>query len=209
MKVNVKKSNISGVIQCPSSKSYSHRAIVISSLARGESLIKNVLLSRDTKATINCCRMLGVDLELSFSDKFKKNSDDVTVRSKGGRGGFLTPNDVMPADNSGTTIRLLTSACALVPQGYSILTGDDSLRKRPMGDLIKSLNQLGVNCFSTNSNYLPPVVVKGGGIEGGITQISGQTSSQFISSLLLSGIFSKKGITIQVLGNQVSRPYIE
>lgn len=209
MKVIVKKSNISGIIQCPSSKSYSHRALIISSLAVGRSLLKNVLLSRDTRATMNCCKMLGVDLKMSSSNNFEKNIDNVTVSSKGGHDGFSTPNDVLPADNSGTTIRLLTSACALVPQGYSVLTGDDSLRKRPMGDLIKSLNQLGVNCFSANSNYLPPVIVKGGGIEGGITQISGQTSSQFISSLLLSGIFSKKGITIQVLGKQVSKPYIE
>ena len=78
-----------------------------------------------------------------------------------------------------------------------------------MGDLIKALNQLGVTCFSTNSNHFPPVIVKGGGIEGGMTQVNGQVSSQFISSLLLSGIFSRIGTTIQVLGNQVSKPYIE
>ncbi|WP_148686691.1 3-phosphoshikimate 1-carboxyvinyltransferase [Candidatus Nitrosocosmicus hydrocola] len=209
MKVNVKKSNLSGKIQCPPSKSFSHRALVISSLALGKSLLNNVLLSRDTRATINCCKMLGVDLQLSGSNILPKNSDNITVNSKGGQSGFMTPYDILPADNSGTTIRLLTSACALVPQGYSILTGDESLRKRPMGDLVKSLNQLGVNCFSANSNYFPPVIVKGGGIEGGITQINGQISSQFISSLLVSGIFSKKGITIQVLGNQVSKPYIE
>lgn len=209
MKVSVKKSSLSGKIQCPPSKSYSHRALVISSLSFGKSLLSNVLLSRDTRATIKCCKMLGVDLQLSGTDILSKNSDNFTVVSKGGQNGFMTPNDVLPADNSGTTIRLLTSACALVPKGYSILTGDDSLRKRPMGDLIKSLNQLGVDCFSANSNYFPPVIVKGGGIEGGITQISGQISSQYISSLLFSGIFSKKGITIQVLGNQVSKPYID
>lgn len=210
MKVSVKKSILSGIIQCPPSKSYSHRAVVISSLASGRSMLNNVLLSRDTRATLNCCKMLGVDLQLTgLSNNLKENSTNVTVNSKGGRDGLLTPNDVLQADNSGTTIRLLTSACALVPRGYSILTGDDSLRKRPMEDLIKALNQLGVNCFSATPSYLPPVIVQGGGIGGGIAQISGQISSQFISSLLLSGIFSKKGITIQVLGNQVSRPYVD
>ena len=99
--------------------------------------------------------------------------------------------------------------CSLVNDGYSILTGDKSLRKRPMGDLIKALNQLGVDCFSTNHNYFPPLVVKGGGIKGGTTQISGDISSQFISSILLSGIYSQTPITIQVLGNQVSKPYID
>ena len=131
------------------------------------------------------------------------------VESNGGRIGFKTPDNVLFADNSGTTIRLVTSMCSLVNGGYSILTGDKSLRKRPMGDLIKALNQLGVNCFSTNRNYSPPLVVKGGGMKGGTAQISGEISSQFISSILLSGIYSQTPITIQVLGNQVSKPYID
>ncbi|HEU5120387.1 MAG TPA: hypothetical protein VFT71_05320, partial [Candidatus Nitrosocosmicus sp.] len=191
MKINVKKSNLMGKIQCPPSKSYTHRALVISSLATGKSFVKNILLSRDTKATINCCRMLGVNIQPSASNSMSTKSENVYVTSEGGHNGFMTPTDVLSADNSGTTIRLLTSVCALVSKGYSILTGDDSLRKRPMGDLIKALNQLGVTCFSANLNYFPPVIVKGGGIEGGVTQVSGRTSSQFTSSLLLSGIFSR------------------
>ncbi len=209
MKINVQKSNLYGEIHCPPSKSYTHRALITSSLASGKSRLGNVLLSRDTKATINCCRMLGIDVCIDETTSLKDYKADITVCSKGGKFGFLTPNDVLIADNSGTTIRLLTSLCALVSQGYSVLTGDDSLRKRPMGDLIKALNQLGVNCFSTNSNYFPPIIVKGGGIEGGKTQINGQISSQFISSLLLSGVFSRKGVNIEVLGKQVSKPYIE
>ena len=134
---------------------------------------------------------------------------DLIVESNGGRRGFKTPDDVLFADNSGTTIRIATSMCSLVNDGYSVLTGDKSLRKRPMGDLIKALNQLGVNCFSTNRNYFPPLVVKGGGMKGGTTQINGEISSQFISSILLSGIYSQTPITIQVLGNQVSKPYID
>ena len=137
------------------------------------------------------------------------STQDLIVESNGGRRGFKTPDDILFADNSGTTIRLVTSMCSLVNGGYSILTGDKSLRKRPMGDLIKALNQLGVNCFSTNRNYSPPLVVKGGGMKGGTAQISGEISSQFISSILLSGIYSQTPITIQVLGNQVSKPYID
>jgi len=134
---------------------------------------------------------------------------DLIVESNGGRRGFKTPDDVLNADNSGTTIRIATSMCSLVNDGYSILTGDKSLRKRPMGDLINALNQLGVSCFSTNSKNFPPLVVKGGGIKGGTAKISGDISSQFISSILLSGIYSQTPITIQVLGNQVSKPYID
>ena len=236
MEIKVKKSQLFGEVICPPSKSYSHRAILISSLASGKSHIDNVLLSRDTLASIGCAKMLGVsvnflnkksdyrvDLNSDGPDNYSTNTasgpkrvgdnligaENLLVDSIGGRKGFSTPEDVLHADNSGTTIRIATSMCSLVNEGYSILTGDKSLRKRPMGDLIKSLNQLGVNCFSTNNNYFPPLVVKGGGLNGGTTQIRGDISSQFISSILLSGIYSKKPITIQVLGNQVSKPYID
>ncbi len=98
--------------------------------------------------------------------------------------------------------------CSLVNNGYTVLTGDKSLRKRPMGDLIKSLNQLGVECISTNIQSTPPLIVKGGGMKGGETAINGQISSQFISSLLLSCIYAKTRTRINILGNQVSKPYI-
>ena len=236
MEIKVKKSQLCGEINCPPSKSYSHRAILISSLASGKSHLENVLLSRDTLASIDCVKMLGVSVNsldnmsnytgtISFENlenypahlvsrtKHEVGSlastQDLIVEGNGGRDGFKTPDDVLFADNSGTTIRIATSMCSLVNDGYSILTGDKSLRKRPMGDLIKALNQLGVDCFSTNHNYFPPLVVKGGGIKGGTTQINGGISSQFISSILLSGIFSQTPITIQVLGNQVSKPYID
>ncbi|MBA2268545.1 MAG: 3-phosphoshikimate 1-carboxyvinyltransferase [Nitrosopumilus sp.] len=237
MEIKVKKSQLFGEVICPPSKSYSHRAIMISSLTSGKSHIENVLLSRDTLASINCIKMLGVSVctfknksndprasDLDNLENFPtdlvtrtkqdggnslSSTQDLIVESNGGRSGFKTPDDVLFADNSGTTIRLAASMCSLVKDGYSILTGDKSLRKRPMGDLIKALNQLGVNCFSTNQSYFPPLVVKGGGIKGGTTEISGEISSQFISSILLSGIYSQTPITIQVLGNQVSKPYID
>ncbi|MDF0680108.1 MAG: 3-phosphoshikimate 1-carboxyvinyltransferase [Candidatus Nitrosocosmicus sp.] len=236
MEIKVKKSQLSGEIDCPPSKSYSHRAIMISSLSCGKSQIENILLSRDTLASIACVKMLGVSVSplnkgsnysetskldnlenyqayLASGPRYDKVSltgmQDLIVESNGGSSGFKTPDDVLNADNSGTTIRIATTMCSLVNNGYSILTGDKSLRKRPMGDLINALNQLGVSCFSTNHNNFPPLVVKGGGIRGGTAKISGDISSQFISSILLSGIYSQTPITIQVLGNQVSKPYID
>ncbi len=131
------------------------------------------------------------------------------ISSSGVRIGFENPEDILNAENSGTTIRLLTSVCSFVNDGFTILTGDTSLRKRPMGDLIDSLNQLGVDCVSTNKSKTPPLIVKGGGMKGGKVFVSGKISSQFISSLLLSGIYAKEKVLINVLGNQVSKPYIE
>jgi len=220
VKITVKKSQLNGEISCPPSKSYSHRAIVISSLSNGESYLKNVLISRDTLATINCCKMLGITIESESFTKRKQQAShtygysfsntvkNLKVLSKGGRTGFSTPEDILNAENSGTTIRLLSSMCSLVNNGLTILTGDKSLRKRPMGDLIKSLNQLGVECISSNIYNTPPLIVKGGGMKGGEAVISGQISSQFISSLLLSCIYAKTKTRIKVLGKQVSKPYI-
>ena len=219
VEIVVKKSQLSGRISCPPSKSYSHRAIVISSLSNGVSNLENVLLSRDTIATINCCKMLGISVESdSKNDKQKSTNNqqnsslnavgNLKVSSIGGRVGFDTPEDILNAQNSGTTIRLLTSMCSFVNAGFTVLTGDKSLRKRPMGDLTKSLNQLGVECFSSKISDTPPLIVKGGGMKGGEAIINGQISSQFISSLLLSGIYAKRHVTIKILGEQVSKPYI-
>ncbi len=220
VKITVKKSHLSGEISCPPSKSYSHRAIVVSSLSNGESNLHNVLISRDTIATINCCKMLGITIEFEpfptreqqssyCSDQSFPNAvRHLKISSNGGRSGFITPEDILNAENSGTTIRLLSSMCSLVNNGFTVLTGDKSLRKRPMGDLIKSLNQLGVECFSSNIHNTPPLIVKGGGMKGGEAIINGQISSQFISSLLLSCIYAKTKTIIKVFGNQVSKPYI-
>jgi 3-phosphoshikimate 1-carboxyvinyltransferase len=218
VKITVKKSNLIGKITCPPSKSYSHRAIVISTLSSGLTNLESVLFSRDTIATINCCKMLGKNIEaiLPNSEQHLDNKEDLSVcgignlqiSGNGGRFGFGTPEDILNAENSGTTIRLFASVCSLVNSGFTILTGDKSLRKRPMGDLITSLKQLGVECFSSKSDNTPPLIVKGGGMKGGESKIKGQISSQFISSLLLSSIFAKTRVTIKVLGKQVSKPYI-
>ncbi len=220
VEIVVKKSQLSGRVSCPPSKSYSHRAIVISSLSNGVSNLENVLLSRDTIATINCCKMLGISVDPnSTHDKQQQPSNNqlglslnavgnLKISSCGGRAGFDTPEDILNAENSGTTIRLLTSMCSLVNAGFTVLTGDKSLRKRPMGDLTKSLNQLGVECFSSKISNTPPLIVRGGGMKGGEAIINGQISSQFISSLLLSSIYAKTNVTIKILGKQVSKPYI-
>ena len=186
------------MIRCPSSKSYSHRALAISSLIEGESIIKNPLYSRDTLATVSSCKALGA--------KIRQDSDIVYVN---GRHTFVAPDDVLNAANSGTTIRLMTSIASLVKNGSTVLTGDESLRKRPMQPLLDSLNNLGVKAFSTKADGAPPLVVMGGGIKGGSTILDGSVSSQFVSSLLISCVYADSDVEIQIKGIQVSKPYIE
>jgi 3-phosphoshikimate 1-carboxyvinyltransferase len=194
MKCKVDKSTLTGTISCPPNKSYSHRAIFLAALSNGKSTLRNVLLSRDTLATVNACKVFGAKIEI--------NGSTVVVESNG----KITPQDLeIDASNSGTTIRIATAISSLSDKMIT-LTGDSSLKKRPMQPLLDALKQLGVQCTSTDGK--PPVTVKGGA-DGGITHIPGSISSQFISALLISGPKMMNGITLEIDGDLVSKPYLD
>jgi 3-phosphoshikimate 1-carboxyvinyltransferase len=196
--VQVKKSKISGIIRCPASKSYSHRAIVIASLCERQSTITNALLARDTLATLAACNTLGANIQREKTTLWIE-----------GKHSFNPPDNVINAENSGTTIRMVTAMSALVKKGFTILTGDESLRKRPMQPLVDALNQLGVQCYSAKMDGTPPLIVRGGGIKGGITVIDGGVSSQFVSALLITCIYADSKVLMRINGEQVSKTYIE
>ncbi len=194
MKCSVDKSCLSGVIRCPPNKSYSHRAIFLAALASGKSTLRNVLLSRDTLATINACKVFGAKIEI--------NNSTVIVESKGE---VIPQSHEIDASNSGTTIRISTAISSL-SDNIITLTGDSSLKKRPMQPLLDALELLGVQCTSTDGK--PPVTVKGKAV-GGTTHISGSISSQFISALLIAGPKMKNGLTLEIDGELVSKPYLD
>lgn len=195
--IRIGKSRISGTLRCPSSKSYTHRAIAIASLAKGKSIINMPLISRDTLATLSASSALGV--------KINQQKSRLIVE---GKHTLDTPENIINAENSGTTIRIFTVMAALVRRGFTVLTGDTSLRKRPMQPALDALTQLGVVCYSSRMNGLAPLLIKGGGIQGGKVRIDGNISSQFLSSLLISTIYAKSPVSIRVGGRQVSKPYI-
>ncbi|WP_415283683.1 3-phosphoshikimate 1-carboxyvinyltransferase [Candidatus Nitrososphaera sp. FF02] len=197
MKIQVRRSKIGGTVRCPSSKSYTHRALAISSLAPGQSTVTNALLARDTLATLACCRALGAEVT--------EKSGAVKVQ---GRNSFGPPENVLNCENSGTTIRIMTAISGLAKTGHVVLTGDDSLRRRPMQPILDALGPLGVQAVSTKGNGTPPLIVKGGGIRGGTTEIDGSISSQFISGLLIAGIYADSEITLKIKGELVSKPYV-
>jgi 3-phosphoshikimate 1-carboxyvinyltransferase len=136
------------------------------------------------------------------------NHEDDTLHVEG-KHKFETPENIINVENSGTTIRIITVMSALVKRGFTIMTGDESLRKRPMQPLIDALTQLGVCCYSSKLNGTAPLVVKGGGIKGGTAIVNGTISSQFTSSLLISSIYADSRVTIRIKGEQVSKPYIK
>ena len=194
MKCKIEKSRISGEVVCPSNKSYTHRAIFLSALSDGKSIIKKVLHSRDTNATISACRAFGVEVD--------ESEDTITIENSIGS---TIQGSMINAQNSGTTLRIATAIAAL-SGGITELTGDDSLKKRPMRPFLDSLEKLGVNTESDDGK--PPITIKGK-INGDHVNINGNISSQFISALLIIGPRLDNGLTIEIDGDVVSKPYID
>ncbi len=187
-------SHVSGTVRAPPSKSYTHRALVLAALSGGTCTIQRPLRSEDTDATL-----AGI---ASFGASIEREGDD--LRISGGR--LQAPGKTVDARNSGTTLRLL-SGVASVLDGTTTLTGDSSLRKRPMGPLLDSLNSLGARTSSLGGDGRPPVEVRGV-LRGGIATLPGDVSSQFLSSLLLACPLAANPSEIRVLPPLRSEPYV-
>ncbi len=190
-------SDIGGEVKAPPSKSYSHRAIILASLAEGTSKLYDMLYSEDTLASIRVCESLGA--------KINRNDDYLEVVGTGGKLHNSCENPIDLA-NSGTTLRLMTSVSAL-SDNEVVLTGDESLQTRPMGLLMDALRPLGVETESLKDNERAPILIRPGYV-GGETTIYGNVSSQFISSIILSSPLSQRGVTLYVLPEFKSRPYV-
>lgn len=194
MNCRVEKSNLSGTITCPSNKSYTHRAIFLASLASGKSLIKNALRSRDTNATIEICKSFGAEIQED------ENNLEVIGIDK-----FETTDLIVNASNSGTSIRIAAAVAAL-REGKTVLTGDESLKKRPMKPLLDALESLGAKCSSNDGK--PPLTISGR-MRGGEVSIPGNVSSQFISALLVAAPLTEKGVALNISSDLVSKPYLD
>ncbi len=175
----------------PSDKSISHRAIIIGSLAKGETLVRNWLRSADTEATLRIYRQLGAEVE-------EKNPNTLLVKGKG-LFTFREPTDVLNAENSGTTTRLTLGVLAAQPF-FSVITGDQSLRRRPMLRVVKPLREMGATIDGREKGNLLPVSVRGGNLKG-ISFFNKKASAQVKSALLLAGLHAE-GVT------EVEEPYL-
>ncbi|WP_456372740.1 3-phosphoshikimate 1-carboxyvinyltransferase [Methanocaldococcus sp.] len=194
-----KTERLEGTIKSPPSKSYTHRAVIGSSLAEGKSIIKNPLWGEDCLSSVNGCRMLGANIILD------KEKDEWIV--EGGK--LKTPDNVIDVGNSGTTLRILTSISSQIPKGYAILTGDDSIRRRPMQPLLDALKQLNIEAFSSKMDGTAPIIVKSSKISGNVVKIRGDISSQFITSLMMLLPFNNEDTEIILTSPLKSKPYID
>ncbi len=198
--------NFYGSLHLPPSKSYLHRALFVASLCKGESKLYRCEseFSDDIAATIRVLTLLGMKVE---NDE-KQEGGTIQVKS----GTISSSREPLFVGGSGTTARFAISFAALAKDGgRSIITGDNSLSKRPMQPMLDALGQLGVECYSQHSDGCLPVAVEGKGIKGGNCIVDGSISSQFISSLLIACTKAENDTTIRVAmpSKLVSEPYIE
>jgi len=185
--------SLKGSVSSPPSKSHTHRAIFLASMAKGESRVSNCLISDDTLSTLRAAESMGASAE--------RRGDKIIISG----GNLHAPKDTVDAGNSGTTLRIFSGVVSMFDERVTI-TGDDSLRKRPMGPLLDALNHMGVECRSDNGK--PPVEIRGGN-KGGKVAINGGVSSQFITSLLITSPMLANDTEIIIEGKTVSEPYLD
>ena len=195
MFLRVAKSRPNGRIRIPGSKSHTIRALFLASLATGESEITKPLISNDALSAVAVCRALGAEIEIS-EERF-------IIKGFGGQP--QTPVDVVDVGNSGTTLRFGVASASL-GEGYTVFTGDYQIRRRPLGPLLNSLNNLGAKVISTRENGMAPVIVKGRA-KGGRTDLDA-VSSQYLSALLINAPLFE-GDTELNLTRLNELPYVE
>ncbi|MBU0629992.1 MAG: 3-phosphoshikimate 1-carboxyvinyltransferase [Candidatus Margulisbacteria bacterium] len=182
---------ITGEITVPGDKSISHRAIMIGSIANGETKITGFLASADCLATIDCFRKLGIEI--------KKNKTEIRVKGKGLRG-LVRPRERLYTGNSGTTIRLL--AGILAGQSFTAeISGDESIGRRPMGRIAKPLRSMGADIQGRampgkEGELFPPLIINGGKLHG-INYELPVASAQVKSAVLLAGLYAEGETTVR------------
>jgi 3-phosphoshikimate 1-carboxyvinyltransferase len=197
--IEVKPHNIQqSEVQVPGSKSYTHRMLIAGALSDGVCVIKNALVSEDTRFTMAALKQMGIRIEV--------RKDDLLVHGQGGR--LASCEAPIYLGNSGTSMRLLTAVAALGKRSYT-LTGTARMHKRPIKDLLDALQQMRVKARSLNDNGCPPVEVSGATINADTVDINCQKSSQYLSALLLIAPYTQNGLEIRVTQGPVSRPYVD
>lgn len=187
MHLRAEPSHLEGRVEIPGSKSHTIRAVAIASLADGDSTIVAPLDSQDTRSAVQCYRAIGATID---------TSDAAAWRVQGMAGKPQPPDNVIDVGNSGTTLRIAAGSAALIEHGLAVFTGDDQIRRRPIGPLLTALGNLGARTETTRGNGCVPALV-GSRLTGGRTDIEAVTS-QYLSSLLINCPLAERDCDINV-----------
>ena len=185
-------------VVAPASKAHTLRALIISSLADGESLIDNPLLGEDQLNVIDSLGKLGVEIDC--------RQDRITVKGTGGR--YEPICDELNVGESGVGMNFLTSAVCL-SETPVIISGAKRITERPILEVVRGLRQLGCKIEYLEEEGFPPIKVFGGGIEGGLAEMKGRKTSQYFSSVTISAPCSKTPVTLRCIDEMTERPYFD
>jgi 3-phosphoshikimate 1-carboxyvinyltransferase len=188
-----------GRVRVPGSKSVTNRALIIASLAEGQSRLTGALDSEDTRVMVESLRKLGIDVT--------HDAASATIDVAGTLGRIPSKQAELFVANSGTSLRFLTALVALGHGSYRI-DGVSRMRQRPVSDLLAALNGLGAVAKSEAGTGCPPVTVEASGLDGGYAFVKGDVSSQFLSGLLMVLPYSRDTTIVEVEGTLVSKPYV-
>ncbi len=192
---------IDGEINLPGSKSMSNRALLLAALAEGTTTITNLLESDDTRHMLNALKKLGVRYTLS------EDSTECMVEGIGKPFEHTEPIELF-LGNAGTAMRPLTAALTLGKGSYT-LTGEPRMKERPIGHLVDALRQAGATITYLENDGYPPLHIEAHGLKGGDVEINGAISSQFLTALLMAAPMAQEDMTIRIIGELVSKPYID
>ena len=188
---------LDATVRIPGSKSYTQRAMVIAALAEGQSILRDVLLSEDTRILAAALGDLGADIR----------TEGTKMVICGNSGRLARPSREIHLGSNGTAMRLLAGVASL-GEGPVVLTGDPRLRERPMKPLLEALTVLGVDVRTYGDKGYPPVTIRGGRLRGGEVVLRDIESSQYVSALLITAPFADKDTVIVLEGQVPSLPYI-
>ncbi|MBR3191461.1 3-phosphoshikimate 1-carboxyvinyltransferase [Bosea sp. (in: a-proteobacteria)] len=189
---------LTGRVMPPGSKSITNRALLVAALAKGTSRLSGALKSDDTRYMAQALRDMGVAIDEPDATSFIVTSD----------GKLRAPAKPLFLGNAGTATRFLTAAAALV-DGTVVVDGDEHMRKRPILPLVQALTRLGVAI--TAPSGCPPVTIQGqGGFEGGLVEVDGGLSSQYVSALLMAGACARNPVDVVLTGQEIgARGYVD
>jgi 3-phosphoshikimate 1-carboxyvinyltransferase len=192
------------VVRVPGSKSLTNRALLVAALAEGETRLSNALFSDDSSYFAAGLQQLG------FSISLDESRSEMRVTGLGGR--IPAHQARLYIGNAGTAARFLTALLTL-GDGEFTLDGDPRMRQRPIGDLVKALNELGAQVASLNDPngvaVCPPLRISANGLPGGAARISGRTSSQYLSGLLMVSPYTRQPVELLVTDGLSSKPYVD
>ena len=197
---------VGGTVQLPGSKSISNRILLLAALADGTTRVNGLLDSDDVRHMLAALKTLGVEWQqLKAAD----GSDTRDFEVRGCGGAFPVKQADLFLGNAGTAFRPLTAALALM-QGEYKLSGVPRMHERPIGDLVDALEGVGADIDYLGATGFPPLAIKPASIERGRrVQVRGNVSSQFLTALLMALPLTGETTTVEVVGELISKPYIE